>query len=180
MLNTSIQIMLKKSSSDLSTLFHLINLDLRCSTRKIIWAFWQLKQSIQQVQEGIFQGKILWDHKSRWQLPWRGFQDGHCPGENYSGIIIQLSKGETSGYRPKVGLRAAKLLTKIKPSFSLTNDWDQSMDNATIKLSIHTSNTLLRSFNHFEILTKTFTSFMGSFIKITRVLLPYLTIRLFR
>ena len=36
MLNTIIQIVLIKSSSILSTLFHLIDLDLRCSTSKLI------------------------------------------------------------------------------------------------------------------------------------------------
>ena len=45
MLNTNIHIILIKSPSVLSTMFHLIDLDLRCSTSKLILAFRHLEQA---------------------------------------------------------------------------------------------------------------------------------------
>ena len=46
MLNINVQIIFTKSSTVFITLFHLIHIDLHCSTSKLIWAFGCLKQSI--------------------------------------------------------------------------------------------------------------------------------------
>ena len=71
MLNTNIQIILIKLSSVLSKLIHLIDLDLRCSTNKLTWAFGHINQSIKGIvkraepckYDVLLVWRILWHNR---------------------------------------------------------------------------------------------------------------------
>ena len=58
MLNTNIQAVLKKYLSVLSILLHLINLDIRCWSSKLIWAFDHLNETF------YLENSVPWDVKT--------------------------------------------------------------------------------------------------------------------